>query len=90
MTPAAILTRATTQTAQLVGHELRLEETWRAFGRAIRRERRTRRIQMKRFAAGLGYTPAMVAMLETGKRPWPMNKAVLAVKLLTRREQWPQ
>lgn len=45
---------------------------------------------MKRFAAGLGYTPAMVAMLETGKRPWPMNKAVLAVKLLTRREQWPQ
>jgi hypothetical protein len=41
------------------------------------------------FAKKLGITGAMLALMETGKRRWPMARAELAVKLLTRREDWP-
>lgn len=62
---------------------------WKKFGTSIRQARRARKISLKRFAACMGYTAAMVAMLESGTRRWPMKKAELAVKLMTRREQWP-
>lgn len=62
---------------------------WSRFGRALRAERRARDIPRSRFAEQLGYTPTMLNYLESGKRRWPMTKAELAVKLLTRRAQWP-
>lgn len=57
-------------------------ELWRKFGRSIRDARRRLRFPLNTFAKDLGYTPSMVAMLETGKRDWTLEKAKLASELL--------
>lgn len=56
------------------------------FGRTIATNRKVSR---SKFAAKLGVTGSMLALMEGGKRRWPMKRAELAVKLLTRREDWP-
>jgi len=62
---------------------------WRDFGRALRADRRRRKIRLKDFARGMGISPTYASYLESGKREWSIPRAELAVKLLTRREQWP-
>lgn len=57
-------------------------ELWRKFGQSIRDARRRLRFPLKTFARDLGYTPSMVAMLETGKREWTIEKAKLASEVL--------
>ncbi len=58
----------------------------KSFGRYIAKERKTSR---SAFARKLGITGAMLGHMEAGKRRWPIHRAELAVKLLTRREDWP-
>jgi ribosome-binding protein aMBF1 (putative translation factor) len=70
--------------------ERTLDIMWRAFSLTVRKERRARGIRLEWFAKQLGYTRTMVSYLEAGQRRWPMEKAELAVKLLTRREEWPE
>lgn len=89
MTARAILDKTVLQSERLRKNTIEINRLWKQFGAAIRKERRERRIQLKVFASGLGYTSAMTSMLETGARSWPAGKAQLAVKLLTRPEQWP-
>lgn len=57
-----------------------------AFGKIIAKERKQSRAE---FARKLGVTGSMLALMETGKRRWPLARAKLAVKLLTRRDNWP-
>lgn len=48
-----------------------------------------RRIPRAAFAKKLGVSGQMLALMESGRRRWPLKRAELAVKLLTRREDWP-
>jgi len=58
----------------------------RDFGKFIATNRKVSR---SKFAHKLGVTGSMLALMESGKRRWPLKRAELAVKLLTRRENWP-
>lgn len=62
---------------------------WAGFSVAFRAERERRKIRLRDMARRLGITAQMLSYLETGERRWKLAKAALAVKLLTRREQWP-
>lgn len=62
---------------------------WAKFSQSVRTERRRRKIKLKVFARGLDVTSTFAGMLEKNKRPWSIERAELAVKLLTRQEQWP-
>lgn len=64
-------------------------EDWKRFGKQLREERKRRKIKRAVFADLLGYTPTMLSYLEHGTRKWALDKAELAVRLLTRRVQWP-
>lgn len=66
-----------------------LEILWRKFGHAIRHARRERGISAKRLARHLGVSPAMLGMLEKGKRTWSLARAEKAAKFVSRPEQWP-
>lgn len=90
MKPPVILTAIQLGQSVLNKQHVVLVDLWRKFGAAIRADRRARKIPLKAFARRLGYTPTMVSYLEAGERQWDMEKAKLAVKLLTRREAWPQ
>lgn len=63
-----------------------LAKAHRAFGRHIAS---SRRISRAAFAKKLGVTRSMLGLMEAGERRWPIARAELAVKLLTRREDWP-
>lgn len=69
--------------------ESELAQAWSEFSREFSAERRRRRIPKSVFAGKLGVTGQMLAYLERGKRAWTVKRAELAIKLLTRREQWP-
>lgn len=83
MTPLLRLQFANAECAKATA---RVTAAHKAFGRYIAR---TRRISRSAFARKLGITGAMLALMERGDRRWPMARAKLAVKLLTRREDWP-
>jgi DNA-binding transcriptional regulator YiaG len=58
----------------------------KAFGKYIAKNRKVSR---SAFAKKLGITGAMLGHMEAGLRRWPIHRAELALKLLTRREDWP-
>lgn len=58
----------------------------KSFGQIIAKERKQSRAE---FARRLGVTGSMLALMEGGQRRWPIKRAKLAVRLLTRREEWP-
>lgn len=89
MTPPRILTAIHLGLHGLNKRHGALDILWRRFSTSIRTERRRRKIKLKDFARNLGVTSTMVGFLERNKRPWSMDRAELAVKLLTRQEQWP-
>lgn len=60
------------------------QELWRQFGASIRVMRKTRGVSLKKFSKLLGYSTAMIALLETGKRQWTHEKARGALKFLSR------
>lgn len=62
---------------------------WKEFGLSIRACRQKRRVSPRRLASHLGISPAMLGMMETGKRVWQMDRAEKAVQFLSRPEQWP-
>lgn len=70
--------------------ETGLAQDWKRFGRQLREERKRRKIKREVFADLLGYTPTMLSYLEHGTRKWSLKQAELAVRLLTRRVQWPE
>ncbi len=55
---------------------------WLEFGRAIRVERKSRKIKRGTFAHSLQCSTAMITYLESGKRGWTFAMARKAVKLL--------
>jgi hypothetical protein len=67
-----------------------LVKDWQRFGVQLREERKRRKIKRAVFADLLGFTPTMLSYLEHGSRKWSLDKAELAVRLLTRRVQWPE
>jgi ribosome-binding protein aMBF1 (putative translation factor) len=66
-----------------------VEKTWKQFGVAIKRSRLKRNLSLRTFAKRLKITGQMLNYLETGQRRWTFERAELAVKLLTRKEEWP-
>ena len=82
MTPATILSKidANLEGARIVG-DARLE-LWERFGLSIREARKKRDIGLSEFALKLKRTPAMIALMETGKRAWPMPLAKKAVEIV--------
>jgi hypothetical protein len=86
MTPTLAIAHLRTATVLSARSDAALRKAHRSFGRMIAANRRTSR---RAFAAKLGVTGAMLALMECGKRRWPIARAELAVRLLTRREQWP-
>ncbi len=90
MTPPVILTAIRLGHSALDEKHAALNILWAKFGRAIRADRRRRKIRLKDFARGMGISPTYASYLESGKREWSIPRAELAVKLLTRREQWPE
>ncbi len=89
MTPPRILTAIHLGLHALSEEHAALKLLWRKFSHAMRDERRKRRIKLKDFAEKMGISPTYLAYMESGLRPWTVERAELAVKLLTRREQWP-
>lgn len=59
-----------------------VNDLWTQFGAAVRAERKRKNIPSEKFARALSYTPAMINLLETGKRAWPLTKARKAVEVL--------
>lgn len=64
-------------------------KTWVQFGQAIRKSRRARKISLRVFAKRLKVTHQMLSYMESGERRWTFDRAELAVKLLTRKDEWP-
>lgn len=89
MTPPVILTAIRLGLSALSHKHAAVDGLWRKFGAALRADRKRRKIPLKKMARGLGISPTYMSYLESGKREWSVARAELAVKLLTRREQWP-
>jgi hypothetical protein len=84
MIPAEILTLVQRRIDRIEGNRADLAFLWKRFGHAVRETRRSRRIKLADFAKGLSRTPTMCSYMEAGKRVWPLDKAKLAVKLLSK------
>jgi hypothetical protein len=69
--------------------ERNYERMWTAFGKSFKNERTRRRISLRTMGKRLKITGQMLNYLETGQRRWTFERAELAVKLLTRKEEWP-
>lgn len=89
MTPQRIITSIHLGVANLAKDHSALKFLWRKFSSAIREERIRRGIKLKDFALGLGVTSTYAGYLEKNRREWSVERAELAIKLLTRRENWP-
>ncbi len=89
MSPPVILTAIHLGLSALDKEHKALAELWGKFGASVRKERKRRKIALKAFAADLGISPTMASYLEAGTREWTVERAELAVRLLTRREDWP-
>lgn len=89
MTPPVILSAIRLGLTALSHKHESVGALWKRFGAAIRSDRKRRKIPLKVFARDLGCSTTMVSYLEAGSREWTVERAELAVKLLTRREQWP-
>jgi ribosome-binding protein aMBF1 (putative translation factor) len=89
VTPSSILTAVRLGESALRAEHAALNLLWKRFGAAVRREREARSISRPHFASQLGVTAAMLGMMESGDRAWPMERAEKAAKLLSRPEQWP-
>lgn len=89
MLATSILNKITLAKAAEARRAQKIDAMWVKFGAAVRIERRTRKIPLKWFADQLGLTTAMVSYLEAGKRDWTLDRAELATRLLTRKEDWP-
>jgi ribosome-binding protein aMBF1 (putative translation factor) len=89
VTPLTILTAVRMGQSALSDRHAALAALWRHFGASVRRARKERGISTKAFAKRLRRTPAMLQMMETGKRSWPMPMAEKAARMLTRPVQWP-
>lgn len=88
MSPHLILGQLKLDCARLSAQKDEVDRGLRLLRKAMRKERIRRGITLKAFAEKLGYTSAMVAMLESGKRRWSLGKAEKAVRLL-RHPMWP-
>ncbi len=82
MTPTRILTAIEIGQSALDNKHSALGMLWRKFAASVRSERKRLGISMVDFAGRLDYSPAMLGMLETGKRVWPLEKAKLAAEIL--------
>lgn len=89
MTPATILTAVRMGVYALDKQHAVVIGLWAKFGAAVRRVRIQRRVSPRRLASHLGISPAMLGMMETGKRVWQMDRAEKAVRFFSRPEQWP-
>ena len=87
--PQHILTDIHLRETLAAGANAVVKKAWDDFGRSIRRERIARRLSLRTFAKRMKVTGQMLAYLERGERRWTHKRAQLAVKLLTRQEQWP-
>lgn len=86
MTPLIALLNLEYAGEKCADADARASKAHHAFGKIIAKERKQSRAE---FARKLGVTGSMLALMETGKRRWPIRRAKLAVKLLTRRDNWP-
>lgn len=89
MTPSTILSAVRMGQSAFNERHKALDLLWRQFGSAIRSERIKRGWTPRVFARKLNRTAAMLGMMETGKRRWPMDLAEKACRLLKKPEQWP-
>ncbi len=89
MTPPRILTAIQIGLTALDKEHAAMRMLWRKFSASVRADRKSRKIKLKVFAGRLGISPTLLGYLEKNRRPWTVARAELAVKLLTRREQWP-
>lgn len=89
LTPPVILFAIRRDLAALSHKHASVAGLWQKFGASIREDRKRRKIPLKKFAGGLDISSTYCSYLESGKREWSVERAELAVKLLTRREQWP-
>lgn len=86
MTPLLALLNLQSAGEKCAIAEAKSAQAHKSFGRIIASQRKVSRA---RFARLLGVTGSMLALMETGKRRWPIARAKLAVRLLTRKEDWP-
>lgn len=86
MTPSSAIQDLQLAEAHRVISAKEYAQSHKRFGRTIATNRKVSR---SKFAQKLGVTGSMLALMEGGKRRWPMARAKLAVRLLTRREDWP-
>lgn len=86
MTPSTALIKLSEAEDEATDANRALADAHAQFGRAISG---ARKVSRRAFAKKLGITGAMLALMESGERRWPIKRAELAVKLLTRREDWP-
>lgn len=87
--PVVILSAIRIGEANLRDRHAALKALWRQFGLSVRSDRRERKYSQKAFAIDLGVSSTMLAMMESGVRTWPSQRAEKAVQLLKRPEQWP-
>jgi ribosome-binding protein aMBF1 (putative translation factor) len=90
MTPSTILTAIRIGEHALNKHHKALVSLWRKFGAAVRSERRRRGISVASLAKQLGVSSAFVCMMESGARPWTVQKAEKVIGVLgTRHPMFP-
>jgi ribosome-binding protein aMBF1 (putative translation factor) len=89
MTPQIILTAVRLGQDALRDQHAVIKGLWKQFGASVKRTRLARRISRKALARHLRCTTAMIGLMENGQRPWKMERAEKAVRLLNRPEQWP-
>lgn len=87
--PVVILSAIRIGEANLRDRHAAVLSLWRKFGLSVRSARRDRKYSQKAFAIDLGVSSAMLAMMESGSRKWPAQRAEKAVHLLRRPVQWP-
>lgn len=80
--PALLLDSLIARNQKQQTSEARTALLWLSFGRAIRAERKRKKIKLERFASEMGISGGMVSYLESGARKWNFEMAMKAVKII--------
>lgn len=86
--PSQLLAQAKGHSKVVQAEQAHLNAIWLEFSKAVRAERRRKGLRRDCFAKLLGCTTTMVGYLETGKRPWSMERAEIAVHAVNRSGGW--
>jgi DNA-binding transcriptional regulator YiaG len=87
--PSHLLTGIRLRETLAAGANAVVLKAWKDFGKSIKHHRLSKNLSLRTFAKRLKITGQMLNYLETGQRRWTFERAELAVKLLTRKEEWP-